>query len=238
MSSDTGGGDDEYICGAETESTDGPCQFPVAGPDERCHCHPRDGSGTPDGHGSADPDHTMGDGDGRIQERLPDEAKPAMKHGVYAVQDDPHGTLTWVEAHDPDGYGWILNKWQSYLADAPFPDTSAKADDLLHACLMLYVVRAGRAHQVEMGLTQQDTLTDEGDVVIGPEGDPIQIEQEWAGNLPVNRIAREARSMLKDLGVLDDPESQKAEAMGWSQAAKEIAVEADTRDSETTGGDA
>jgi hypothetical protein len=40
-------------------------------------------------------------------------------------------------------------------------------------------------------------------------------------------MAREARSILKSYGLLDDPESKKAEAMGWSQAAKEVAMEVD-----------
>lgn len=228
--SDDDSGDDggDYVCGAETSTTDGPCQMPVDGPDERCHAHPRDGSGPPDGHGSGSPDHQMGDGDGKIQERLPEGAKPAMTHGMYAVKDDPQGTLTWLEDNDPTAYEWVLKKWQSYMADAPFGPESAKADDVLHACLMLYAVRGARHRQVTRGLTQKENIVDEGSVVMNPEtGEPVEIEKELPSNLPANRIAREARSMLKDLGILDDPESQKAQAMGWGQAAKEVAMEVD-----------
>jgi hypothetical protein len=166
----------------------------------------------------------MGNGDGKIQDRLPENAKPAMKHGVNAVRDDPRGTLRWVEDNDPRGYDWILDKWQSYMVDAPFGQDSAKADDLMEVCLMKYAIRGVRQEQVEVGLTKMMRIQsdDVGDI-------DMQIEQELPANLPANRMAREARSMLKDLGCLDDPESQKAEAMGWGSAAKEVALEVDSR---------
>ena len=219
-----------HVCGAETTTTDGPCQFPVESPDGRCPAHPKDGSGPADGHGSGTTSHGMATGPGDIQDKLPDGAKPAMKHGLHAVEDDPRGTIDWLEDNDPRGYDWVRAKWSSYLADAPFDPNTSKADDLLHACLMLYVVRGARHQQVTQGLVEMRALTDgDGDVVIDPDtGEPFEISQELPMNLPANRIIREARSMLKDLGVLDDPESQKAEAMGWGQAAKEVAQEVDS----------
>jgi hypothetical protein len=191
--------------------------------------HPADGSGPPDGHGSGTPDHQMGDGDGKIQERLPDNAKPNMRHKIHAVQDDPHGTLTWLEDNDPRGHDWVMRKFESYMVDAPFPADSSKADDILHATLMLYAVRSARHRQVTQGLTQRRPLTDENnDPVVSPKtGEVVEIEDEQPVNLPANRMAREARSILKSYGLLDDPESKKAEAMGWSQAAKEVAMEVD-----------
>lgn len=230
MSTDSGDDTDDYICGATTSSTDDPCQFPVSGPDETCHAHPDDGSGPPDGHGSGDPGHSMGDGPGDIVEKSPPEDKPAMTHGLHAVQDDPQGTLDWLDDHDPRGYDWVQKKWQSYMADAPFGPDTAKADDVLHACLMLYAVRGARHQQVTRGLVKQEALTDEGDVVIDPEtGEPIRVEREHAANLPANRIGREARSMLRDLGILDDPESQKADAMSYGQAARRVAERIDSQ---------
>jgi len=101
----------DFVCGGETKTTDQPCQQPVSSPDERCPKHPKDGSGPPEGIGSGSPDHQMGDGDGKIQERLPENAKPAMDHGINAVQDDPTGTLRWIEDNDPRGHDWIIGKW-------------------------------------------------------------------------------------------------------------------------------
>lgn len=239
MSTDSGDDSPEYVCGYDGCSTkDEPCQFPVSGPDERCHAHPKDGSGPPEGHGSGDPDHRKGNGTGDIVEKSPPEDKPAMKHGLHAVEDDPRGTLDWLEDNDPRGYRWVRKKWSSYMADAGFGVDTAKADDVLHACLMLYAVRGARHQQVTRGLTEKETLTDEGDVVIDPAtGDPIQVEREHAANLPANRIAREARTTLRDLGLLNDPESQKADAMKFGQAARNVAERIDSQSDADDGRD-
>lgn len=162
----------------------------------------------------------MGSGPGDIQQKNGDNAKPNMKHGVHAVQSDPHGTLAWLEDNDPDGYDWVRSKWLSYLDDAPFDQQSAKSDDVLHACLMLYAVRGVRDRQISRGLSQMVEMRTE-------QGAVFEVEEELPVNLPANRLAREARSMLKDLGLLDDPESKKADAMGWGSAAKEVAMEVD-----------
>lgn len=220
---DQPGGGEQHVCGSTGTGDGEPCQFPVSGPDDTCHMHPDDGSGPPDGHGSGSPDHRMGDGDGKIQDRLPDNAKPNMGHGIHAVKDDPRGTLQWLEDNDPRGYDWVIDKWRSYMVDAPFDAYSAKADDLMEVCLMKYAVRGARQEQVEVGLTKMMRLQsdDVGDI-------DMNVEQELPANLPANRMAREARSILKDLGLLDDPESQKAEAMGWGAAAREVAMEVDS----------
>jgi hypothetical protein len=226
QSGDQGGADsgdgDGYVCGYDdTTSTSDPCQFPVSGPDERCHMHPRDGDGPPEGHGSGSPDHQMGDGPGDITEKCdPETEKPAMTHGLNAVQDDPVGTLRYLEEDRPEAYDWVISKWESYLADAPFGRDTAKADDLLHACLMEYAIRGARDRQVKNWLTHTvEKRTD--------NGTPFDVEEELPVNLPANRLAREARSIKKDLGVLDDPESKKAEAMGWGAAAKKVAEKND-----------
>lgn len=211
---DEPGDGDGYVCGWEDTTTDRPCQFPVDDPDATCHMHGEDGP--PDGHGSGSPDHTMGDGDGDIAERVDaSKEKPAMTHGIHAVQDDPVGTLNYLEESRPEAYDWVVDKWESFLVDAPFGKETAKADELLHACLMLYAVRGARDRQVKQFLTHTVTRYS--------EGTPYELEEELPVNLPANRLAREARSILKDLGVLDDPESKKAEAMGWGAAAKEVA---------------
>lgn len=172
-----------------------------------------------DGVGSGDPGHRQGDG------AAPEGNKNRMTHGLHAVQDDPRGTLRWLEDNDPKGYDWVLAKWESYLSDAPFPADSAKSDDVLEACLMKYAVRGARHQQIERGLTDfMKVQTDDGP-------SDTKIEAELPANLPANRIAREARSMLKDLGVLDDPESQKADAMAdWGAAAKRVAERQESDD--------
>lgn len=231
---DPGFVDDDGIsrCGVPKKTGDGgPCEHPVpggtcpahGGVDERRQSIERGEASVVDGVGSGDPGHAMGDGGG-----APVGNKNAMSHGVHAVRDDPRGTLRWIEENDPQGYDWILAKWESYMADAPFSKTSAKADDVMEVCLMRYAVRGVRQEQVERGLTKMVRATDESGTPLD-----INIEDELPGNLPANRIAREARSMLKDLGILDDPETQKAEAMSsWGAAAQRVA---ERRDDDTDG---
>lgn len=217
----------EYVCGADTDTTDEPCQNTVDGPDERCFIHGADGP--PDGHGSNHPNHRQG-GNPNADANLPDNNKPDMDHGLYAVRDDPAGTLRWLNDNDPTGYEWVIRKWRSYLAETGHGPTSAAADDILHAALMLYAVRLGRHEQVTRGFTRQRPLTDDnGDVILDQNGDPVTVEDEWPGNLPVNRVAREARKILKDRGVSDDPERDKAAAMaGWGDAARRVAAKYDS----------
>lgn len=223
-------GDDAQRCGVpkKTDGQEGePCRIRV--PNGVCRVHGGvdqrreaiDGGDVTvhPGVGSGDPGHAMGDGG------APRGNKNAMTHGVHAVRDDPRGTLRWIEQNDPQGYDWVLSKWESYMADAPFPPESAKADDVMEACLMKYAVRGVRQEQVEVGLTKMVRAQDaDGNTL------DFDVEDELPGNLPANRIAREARSLLKDLGILDDPETQKAEAMSsWGAAAKRVA---ERRDSE------
>lgn len=172
----------------------------------------RDGVGS----GAAE-SNPLADGGG-----APEGNKNAMSHGVHAVRDDPQGTLDWLAENRERGHRWVMNKWESYLADAPFDADSAKADDVLHACLMLYAGRRQRDQQVLNGLTTTQTRTSDS-------GQTFDIEVEHPGNLPANRITREARSWLKDLGILDDPESQKADALAdWGKAAKRVAERQDS----------
>lgn len=214
-----GGG---YVCGATTDHTDEPCQFPVSDPDERCHNHPRDGE-RPDGVGSGDPGHSMGDGAGHIQEKVDDTEKPALDHGLHAVQDDPSGTLEHLNNHEPDAYDWVKRKWEGLVDAAPFGKEDSRADDILTAALYDLAVRRWTGRQIRDGLTQME--------VRQSEGGPYEVEVELPGNLPADRLARRSEEIKRKYGLLDDPETQKAEAMGWGAAAKAVAERQDTTES-------
>lgn len=218
--------DEVQRCGVPKTSDGDPCRHPV--PNGTCPVHGDredrrqtiDGETdpkVPDGLGSGDPGHTKGGG------APPEGNKNAMSHGVHAVKDDPTGTLAWLKEHEQDGYDWVITKWKSYLADAPFGAETAKADDLLEVCLMKYAVRQVRKEQVQTRLTKMLDIPSDNAV----DG-VVEVEDELPANLPANRMAREARSILKDLGILDDPESQKADAMAdWGSAAKRVAERRD-----------
>jgi len=214
--------DDQYVCGAETAHTDAPCQFPVSAPDGRCGNHPPDGSGPADGVGSGDSDHSKGgDPDADVQARTPDHHKPSMDHGFHAVDSDPSGTLAWIEDNDPRGHDWIRSKWRGLLDRGDIPEDDPQADDLLQAVLYDYLVRSWTGRQIQEGLTQTQTRT-------ADSGATFEVEVEQPGNLPADRLARRSEEIKRKNGVLNDPESQKAEAMGWGQAAKRVAQRVDS----------
>lgn len=204
--------DGDWVCGRQTGHTADVCQFPVDGPAGVCHVHPVDGSGPPEGHGSGDPDHGLNVGDVSNLENAPD--RPAFEHGLSIVEDEPTGVLEWIEDQDPQGHDWVRAKWQGYVDVATFGRDDPRADDILHAVLMLYCVRQARKRQVERGLSEMMTVTTDG-------GGTAEVEAEIPVNLPANRITREARRILSDLGVFDpDAGDGDGSAADWVDAAK------------------
>lgn len=214
----------DYICGEPKVSDGEPCGFPVKTPDGRCPNHPKDGSGTTSGAPKGRKGHplTANQTSGTIRENLPDHAKPNLRHGLVSVQNDPDGLLDWLRHERPDAWDWVRSKWASYLDDAPFDGDSAKGELLLQAVVMEYIVRLNRGLQLQEGLTHViEGYTD--------DGMPYDILEEHPRNLPVNRITREMRNTYLKLGILDDPESQKADAMGgWGEAARRVAMRVDS----------
>lgn len=219
------GGDDDYVCGADCSTKEEPCQHPVKTPDGRCPNHPKDGSGPPEGSGSGDPGHSLAPGDPNVDEKRPD--KPNFQHGVHAVQSDPHGTAEWIRDHDPQGWDWVQGVFESYLADAPFGVHTGKANRLFDVVLMEYCIRAARQEQIQTGLTKFAQIeTEDGGVT------DVEIEVELPVNLPTDRLSRESRNTLKDLGVIGDEDDSVASSEGWGSAAKEVAMKRDAQDAE------
>ena len=216
-------GDGTPRCGVpKTTDDDGdPCRHPV--PNGVCPTH-GDVSDRRQSIESGDVQVVDGVGSGAADRNAlatgggaPDGNKNAISHGLQAVQNDPVGTLDWLEQEQPAAYDWVVDRWESYLADAPFDRQSAKADDLLTTCLWDFAVRVQTDTQVVQGLTQMETR-------VSDTGTTFEVEVEHAGNLPADRLARRSESLKRNLGVLDDPESQKADAMAdWGSAAKRVA---------------
>jgi len=202
--------DGEWVCGRETANTADVCQMPVDGPAEVCHVHPVDGSGPPDGHGSAPQDHGRNVGDTSNLDLAPD--RPGFKHGLSIVEDEPTGVLEWIRDHDQAGHAWVRAKYDGYLDVADFGRDDARADDILHAVLMFYCVRQARKRQVERGLSEVMTVT--------TDTGTAEVEAEIPVNLPANRIAREARRMLSDHDVFGSDDGGDGSDADWVAAAK------------------
>lgn len=141
----------------------------------------------------------------------------ASRHGLYA---DPANVLEDLADSNPEAYEWVCKKYDSYLDDAPFGDGSAKSDQLKQIAVQEYIIWKATGFQLKGGVVVETN---------GPPGD--RAGDRITGNpvnQPLDRMQRTVTSRLKDLGVLEDPESQQANAeQGKVDAIRELMQEAD-----------
>jgi hypothetical protein len=121
---------------------------------------------------------------------------------------------------------------QHAAADAPpvSPDhLTGKADRLFDVCVHQVLLKGVTLRQVRELLTQDEVIVADGDVVVDPtDGEPVEIEDELPVNLPKSRMRQRDIRELKDLGVLDDPQSQQADAMAsWGDAVRRSTMRED-----------
>lgn len=169
-----------------------------------CHSYSVEGSERCRMHGGASPGAPKGN-------------QNSARHGLYS---DPANVLDDLAEKDPEGYDWILKKYDSYLDDAPFEDGSAKADQLKQICVQEFIIWRASGLQLENGIV---VATNE------PEGNKYGDRiKDHPVNKPLDRMQRTVTSRLKELGILDDPESQQANAEGDKVAAlRDLMGEAD-----------
>lgn len=143
----------------------------------------------------------------------PAQNQNGAKHHIYS--NDPGDVLKHLEENEPEAYEWVQAKFSSYLEDAPFPADSAKADQLLQIVTAEYSVWCGRGIQVRDGLLKKTHIK-------GSDGELVEVEDEHSINQPTNRLEKTVTRRLKELGILDDPDSQQAEAMALSNESYTI----------------
>lgn len=144
----------------------------------------------------------------------------ASRHGLYS---DPANLLDDLAANDPEGYDWVLKKYDSYLDSAPFADGSAKADQLKQVCAQEFVIWRAVAMQIHDGVVIE---TNEPDGTA--YGDTLK---EHPVNLPLDRMQRTVSNRLADLGVLDDEADAEA-ADSKADAIRELMSGIDKTDEE------
>lgn len=141
----------------------------------------------------------------------------ATRHGLYA---DPANVLDDLADSDPEAYEWVCKKYDSYLETAPFEDGSGKADQLRQIATQEYIIWQATGFQLQNGVVVKTNEPD-GDAF----GDRIT---ENPVNLALDRMQRTVTQRLRELGVLDDPESQRASAEeGKTAALRDLMQEAD-----------
>ena len=251
---------DRPVCGAKTDNTDGPCQFPVTDPGETCHMHPEDGE-RPEEHGRANNGNAVAAAKASGQ-GAPTGNKNPMTHGMYAAEQDPSGLFEYFCRESPAVASQIRRWFWSYMDDAPFTAYPGEADrynppDALDdvadedegdqdvdrsgseevpadAPPINVGAFTGKAHRlfvvcVHQSILTNVTLAQARDLLtaiqeVPNEGGIVEVEDELPVNLPKSRMRRRDLEELRALGVLDDPESQLADAQAdWARAAQSLA---------------
>lgn len=134
----------------------------------------------------------------------PPDNQNATEHGMYA---DPDNLLAYLEEHEPDALEWITAKHASYLDEAPFEADTAKAEQLLQVCVREWSIWQASGLQVREGVIKTRNVKN-------GQGEWIEVEDEHPVNGALSRLERDVTKRLKELGVLDSPSKQMADAVG------------------------
>lgn len=127
----------------------------------------------------------------------------ARRHGLHS---DPADLLDDLAENEPDAYEWVMRKYDSYVAAAPFEDGSGKADQLKQIAVKEYAIWQATGLQIKEGIIKRTHRKDS-------TGEFVEVEDEHPANQASDRMERTITRRLKELGVLDDPDSQQADAL-------------------------
>jgi hypothetical protein len=181
------------ICGATNRNGE-PCALsPGWGTDAddgRCKFHGGASSGAPENN-----DNAVGNDGGSA----PINNGNAEKHGLRADRQQ------WFQRHREDAGELVRAIVASYVADAPFGwQQTAKVDQLCEVAIDQARLRQSNDY-LDAFLTEQT-------VSVTEDGREITELEENPAHMPRDRIKRTNTKILKELGVLDDPESASAAA--------------------------
>jgi hypothetical protein len=158
----------------------------------KCRIH----AGTsPDGSSHKGNQNAVGNDGG-----APEGNANAITHGATA---DP---VNLYEHLDEDSKAWVDKLVAGYLDEAAFGEDSPKAERLRMTCVIIYQEWSAREVVLRDGPSE--------DIVVGvsEDGAPIARSDEHHLTGTAASHNQTVRMNLKDLGLLDDPESQKANA--------------------------
>lgn len=130
----------------------------------------------------------------------PDAEGAGITHGATA---DPTNLY---EHLGDEATAWVDNKVAAYLDKAGLSQDTPSGDLVEMAVVTMYQARSGHAELAQEGLGRTKV------VGVSEGGGPITDEEEHYLNKVVSRHSTDFRTLLKDAGVLDDPDSQQAEA--------------------------
>lgn len=181
------GDSDEEICGEEYSTKEGVCDQAPKYPDGKCGTHS---------------DHT---GDGGQPEGTTNNRDGRETHGISSDRS------LYYERRSEADKAFIDGMIDTFLEDAPFDrDHAGKVEIVRQVAIDMHKRRKANEYIDQEGLKWEEVTdyyeTENGDLKVVTE------TQEHYLNLAVDRIARTNLRQLKELDILDSPDSQQAEA--------------------------
>lgn len=126
----------------------------------------------------------------------------AETHGMYADRQNYYQNRSTEEQQ------WIDAVVESLLDDAPFDaDNMAKLQMVRNIAIDMHKQQRANDYIDEVGVVHKDKTTGYTE-----DGRPIKEDIENPLNVAYDRLNRTMTRQMKELGILDDPDSQQAEA--------------------------
>jgi hypothetical protein len=124
----------------------------------------------------------------------------AERHGLKADRDK------WFNRHREEVETLVRTLVASYIEDAPFGwESTAKVDKLCAVAVDQARLRESNNYLDDFLVEQTTAVTDAGEEVTRLEENP--------GHMPRDRIKRTNVKTLKELGILDDPDTTRADSV-------------------------
>jgi hypothetical protein len=126
----------------------------------------------------------------------------AEKHGLYTQRQNYYDNRT------EEQQAWMDAVVESILDDIPEQEPSfAKLQMVRNIAIDMHKTKRANDYIDEIGVAHRDKTVGYTD-----DGRPIKEDQENPLNIAYDRLNRTITRQMKELGALDDPESQKADA--------------------------
>jgi len=126
----------------------------------------------------------------------------AETHGLYSDRQN------YYKHRSDSEKAWIDAVVESLLDDAPFDaDNMAKLQMVRNIAIDMHKQQRANDYIDEVGVVNKDKTVGYTD-----DGRPIKEDVENVLNVAYDRLNRTMTRQMKELGILDDPESQNAEA--------------------------
>lgn len=193
-------------CGYNGSEVQHPCKFDEGWGTEydSGFCRYHNDSGAPEGNKNA----IENDGG------APENNGNAITHGVYS---DPANLYTNL---DDDSQAWVDGLVEGYLGIATFGSDDPRVERLRMVCVVMYQEWSAREVVLRDGPSEDTTIG------VSEAGTPVIRTDEHHLTTTASNHNQTVRMNLKDLGLLNDPEQQKAEAQkdmaaAWREALSE-----------------